>query len=396
MNVENVRRDFPLYERRFNGSPPIYTDSACVTLKPNQVIGAMSRYYREFPACAGRSSHALGREVSEEVKRAREAVRKFIGAGRPEEVIFTRNTTEGINLVANSLKLGNGDAVLTSDKEHNSGLVPFLLLEKKGVRHKTFQFGDLGDFEKKLTGDVKLVSTAITSNLDGTSQPAKEMAALAHGNGSLVLLDGAQAVPNRKTSVKELDADFLAFSGHKMLGPSGTGALYGKLDFLKALNPFMVGGGTVKNSTQEDFEMEDVPERFEAGLQDYAGILGLAEAVKYLQRIGMENVERHEQELNGYLSKGLAGPGMAILGDADPKSRGGVISFNIEGIHHHEVAGILHESANIMIRSGMHCAHSWFNSHSMDGSARISLYLYNTKEECDAIIEAIGKIKRLI
>lgn len=395
MNVEKLREDFPTYQSKIHNMPIIYADSACVTLKPNQVIDAMNRYYKEYPACAGRSNHSFARKVTEEVHNSRKTIQRFINAKSEKEIIFTRNTTEGMNLIANSLKLQEGDAVLTSDKEHNSGLIPFQLLKKKGIKHKSFRFGDLEDFKKKLTDDVKLVSTLVTSNLDGTSQPVEEMIKLAHRNGSLVLLDCAQAVPHKEIDVKKLDVDFLAFSGHKMLGPSGIGVLYGKFNLLEDLNQFIVGGETVKNSTIDNFEIEDIPERFEGGLQDYAGIIGLAEAVRYLQKIGMKNIEKHEQELNQYISGEFQKIGISILGDPDPRKRSGIISFNLNGIQHHEVAGILNES-NIMIRSGMHCVHSWFNAHNIDGSARVSLYFYNTREECDTIIEEIKKIKKLL
>ncbi|MBS1266294.1 MAG: Cysteine desulfurase [Candidatus Woesearchaeota archaeon] len=394
MNINQIKKDFPIYNQKINGMIPIYMDSACVTLKPNQVIKAINKYYKEFPACAGRSGHTYGRKVTEEINHARKIMQDFIRAKRKEEIVFTRNTTEGINLIANSLNLKSGDTVLTSDKEHNSNLIPFQLLQEKGIIHKIFNFGDIEDFKSKLTEDVKLVSTVFTSNLDGTSQPIEEMIRLAHKDKSLILVDGAQAVPHKEINVKKLDADFLVFSGHKMLGPSGTGVLYGKLHLLEELKPFLVGGDTVKNSTYTGYEPEDIPERFEAGLQNYAGIIGLAEAAEYLKKIGMKNIEKHEYKLNQYISGKLIDMGITLLGDTDPSKRGGIISFNIKGVHHHEVAGILNESSNIMIRSGMHCVHSWFNKHGLDGSARISLYLYNTKEECDILIEEIRKIKK--
>lgn len=396
MNIEKIREDFQIYNREINGKTPIYMDSACVTLKPNQVVDAMNKYYYEFPACASRSSHFFGKEVTEKIHEARIIVQKFINARKKSEIIFTRNTTEGINLIANSIKLEKGDAILISDKEHNSCLIPFQLLKDKGIVLKIFEFGSLNDFQDKLTKDVKLVATAITSNLDGTSNPVKEIIKLSHKNKSLVLLDGAQAVPHKEINVKKLDCDFLAFSGHKMLGPSGVGVLYGKIKLLEKLNQFIVGGETVKNSTYENFEIEDIPERFEAGLQNYSGIIGLAEAIKYLQKIGIKNIQKHEQELNQYISERLIEIGIEILGGNDYKKRSGIISFNIKGIHPHEVAGILNESSNIMVRSGLHCVHSWFNANQIDGSVRISLYIYNTKEECDIFLEEITKINKLI
>jgi len=395
-NVEKIREDFPIYKRKINGKPIIYMDSACASLKPIQVIDAINRYYKEFPACAGRSGHRLGREVSEEIFNARRSIQKFINAKKANEIIFTRNTTEGINLVANSLGLKKGGKVLTSDKEHNSGLLPFLLLQQRGIKHETFKFGDLDDFQQKMDKDVKLVSVVHVSNLDGTINPIKEIIKIAHEYGSLTLIDGAQSVPHQEIDVRKLDCDFLAFSGHKMLGPSGTGVLYGKEHLLEELKPFMIGGGCVRNSTYESFELEEIPARFEAGLQNYAGIMGLGEASRYLKKVGMKNIKEHEQRLNKLISEEFTSLGISILGGNDATKRAGIISFNINGMNPHEVAGILNESANIMIRSGMHCVHSWFNAHGINGSARVSLYLYNTKAECEILIEEIKKIMMLV
>jgi cysteine desulfurase/selenocysteine lyase len=392
MNVEKIRKDFSIFEKQINGRPVIYMDSACVSLKPIQVINAIKRYYDEFPSCAGRSMHTFGKEVSKEVHNSREAIKRFINAKKANEIIFTKNTTEGINLIANSLNLKEGDTVLTSDKEHNSGLLPFQQLKRKGIKHEIFKFGDLEDFQNKLDKHVKLVSVAHTSNLDGTSNPIKEIIKRAHENESLVLIDGAQSTPHKEVNVKKMNMDFLTFSGHKMLGPSGTGILYGKHDLLQTLDSPIIGGNTVKNSTYNSYEIEEIPARFEDGLQNYAGIIGLAEASRYLKKIGFKNIESHEQKLNKLISDGFYDLGIEILGNSDPEKRGGIVSFNIKGIDNHEIAGILNESSNIMIRSGMHCVHSWFNARGLEGSARISLYLYNTKEECETLIHQIKKI----
>jgi len=390
MNEIKIKKDFPILEKNIT-----YLDSACVTLRPKQVIDKISEYYLEFPSCSNRSAHYLSRKVTSEIDKSRNLIKKFINANKKEEIIFTKNTTEGINLIANSLKLNHGDSVLLSTKEHNSTLVPFQRLKSKGINIKFFKFGNIKDFKKKLTKDVKLIATVMTSNIDGTSNPVKDIINLSHKNNSLVLFDGAQYIPHKKINVKKLGIDFLAFSGHKMLGPSGTGILYGKLGLLKNLNQFIIGGETTKNSTYNYFESEDVPKKFEAGLQNYAGIIGLGEAVKYLNKIKMKNIEKHETKLNKYLTSKLLKLGAIIIGGKDAKKRAGIISFNISGIDPHEISGILNES-NIMIRSGMHCAHSWFNANNLNGSARISLYLYNTIEDCDKIIYEIKKIVNLI
>jgi len=396
LNVEKIRKDFPVLGKQINGMPIIYMDSACVSLKPVQVINAINKYYNEFPACGGRSEHKLGKRVGEEIYNTRKIIKNFIGARRVNEIIFTKNSTEGINLLMNSLDLRKGDVVLTSDKEHNSVLLPIQLLKKKGIKHNIFRFGDVEDFKKKLTREVKLVSTAHISNLDGTINPIEKIIKLSHRNRSIVLVDAAQSAGHKKINVRKLGADFLVFSGHKVFGPSGTGVLYGKLDLLKRLKPFIVGGSTAKDSTYEDYEIEDVPERFEAGLQDYAGIIGLGEAIKYLTAIGIKNIQTHEQKLNRLISEEFIRLGIDILGNANPEDRSSIVSFNIKGISPHEVAGILNESANIMIRSGRHCVHSWFNANNLEGSARISLSAYNTEEECWKLIKEIKKIKSLV
>ncbi|MGV8150400.1 MAG: aminotransferase class V-fold PLP-dependent enzyme [Candidatus Woesearchaeota archaeon] len=390
-----IREDFPLYKRIINKKPIIYMDSACMTLKPRQVIACMDKYYDEYPACSGRSSHALGKQVTEEVEKSRITIQKFINARNSREIIFTKNTTESINLIANGYPLQKGDVVLLSDKEHNSVLIPFLKLRKKGIIVKTFKFGDIDDFKKQLTPNVKLIATALVSNIDGTSNPINELCNLAHKNNSLVLGDGAQSIPYYETDVRKTDIDFLAFSGHKLLGPTGTGVLYGKMSCLEKLDTYIVGGSTVKDSYHDSFEIEQIPQRFEAGLQNYSGILGLAEAIRYIQKIGTKNIRAHVVELNKIITAKLVSIGAEIIGPIDAEKRGGIISFNIKGISNHEIAEMLNTSSNIMIRSGMHCAHSWFNNQKINGSARISLYIYNTKEEVNILNDVIMNIAKL-
>ncbi len=395
MDIEKIREDFPVLKRMFRGKPIIYLDNACVSLRPRQVINAMDKYYEQYPACAGRSIHKLGNEVTEKYEKSREEIAKFISA-KEREIIFTRNTTEGINLLVNSLKLEEGDVVLGTDKEHNSNLLPWQFLSKrKGVRRDIVHSNKDGtfnmeDFENKVK-NAKVVSMVHTSNLDSYTIPAKEIVKKAHKAGALVILDCAQSVPHKEINVKELDADFIAFSGHKMLGPS-IGVLYGKYHLLEELEPFLVGGDTVKNTTYESCELEEPPARFEAGLQNYAGAMGLAEAVRYLKAIGMMDVEKHEKELSGFIIDGLSSLGIDVIG---PKERGGVISFNINGINHHDAAIMLDELANIAVRSGQFCVHSWFNANKIEGAIRASLYIYNTKEEAEVLINTIKDITKL-
>lgn len=397
MLPETLRFDFPILQKRIAGKPIIYFDNACMTLKPTPVIAAMDDYYENFPACVGRSAHKLGKLATERYAKAREKVAKLIGA-KPEEVVFTRNTTEGINLIANCFNLKSGDVVLTTDKEHNSNLLPWQQLKEKGVVHRicfskpdgTF---DLESFKKNLDGTVKLVSMVHTSNLDGTTIPVEQIIKLAHANGSLVLLDAAQSVPHKKIDVKKMDVDFLAFSGHKMCGPTGVGVLYGKFELLKQLKPFMVGGDTVKTTTYTSAEFLLPPEKFEAGLQNYAGAIGLGTAAEYLQKIGLENIEKHEIELNKFITEEISKiPGVKILGPQNPELRGGIISFVVEGMDMHYIAQLLDNLENIAVRSGQHCVHSWFNANKVPGSVRASLYFYNTKEEAKIFIDTLKKI----
>ena len=400
LDINKIRADFSVLSPK-SGKPPVYLDSACMSLKPNQVVEAMNDYYFNFPAC-DRSLHKLGSTVTKKVKEARELVAKFINAKNLDEIIFTRNTTEGINLLANSLGLVKGDIVLISDKEHNSNLIPWLLLRDKiGIEVKIISSNADGGFNldnfSKLISGVKLVSIVHTSNLDGVTNPAKEIIEIAHKNGALVCLDAAQSIPHRKIDVQDLDVDFLAFSGHKMLGPTGTGVFYGKAEFLEKLSPFLVGGDTVEFSTYDSYKMLPVPEKFEAGLQNYAGIIGLGEAVKYLRQFDFKDVAEHELKLNSYITTELKKiSGINIIGPEDPKLRSGIINFYIEGTDMHKFVIMLDEMANIEIRSGQHCVHSWFADKKIYNSARVSLYLYNTIEEAEAFITNLKKIIEIL
>jgi cysteine desulfurase/selenocysteine lyase len=402
MDTDRIRRDFPVLQRIIKGKPIRYMDSACMSLKPRQVIDAVVEYYENYPACAGRSVHRLSHEVEEARLKARETIKDFIGAKKTEEVIFTRNTTEGLNLVTNSLQLNQGDVVLTTDREHNSSLVTCqLLASRKNVKHIVVKSApdstfDLDAFQKVLTPEVKLISFVWSSNLDGYTLPVEEILGIAHDNGSLILLDAAQTAPHHEMNVGKLGVDFLAFSGHKMLGPTGTGIVYVKEEHYDRLDPYNVGGETVDWSTLEEHKFLEPPEKYEAGLQNYAGELGFAAAVRYLKSIGMKKIEKHENELNQMMHNGLSRiDGATIIGVTDPSHRGGITSFNIEGVMYHDVAMIMNRNYNLMVRSGQHCVHSWFNENGIEGSVRASLYLYNTKEEVETLIEAADTIAKL-
>ena len=401
LNIEKIRADFNILKEG-NKYTPIYFDSACMSLKPTQVIDAMNDYYLNYPACAGRSSHRLGDTVTKKVKEARQLIAKFINAKKEDEIIFTRNTTEGINLFANSIGLASGDIVLISDKEHNSNLVPWLLLRDKiGIVVKIISGNEDGSFNldnfRQIIAGAKIVSIVHTSNLDGATNPIKEIIDIAHKNNVLVFVDAAQSIAHNKIDVNDLDVDFLAFSGHKMLGPTGTGVLYGKSKLLEKLEPYNVGGDTVEYSTYTDYKFLPVPEKFEAGLQDYAGIIGLGEAVKYLNQFNFDEIKEHELELNTYITEEIGKiPQIKIIGPKNPRDRSGIIDFYIEGTDMHKFAIMLDEMANISIRSGQHCVHSWFADKKILNSARVSLYIYNTIEEAKVFITNLNKIIKIL
>jgi cysteine desulfurase / selenocysteine lyase len=403
VDLNKLRQDFPILRETPGQKPVVYLDTACQSLRPQAVMDAMNTYYNQYSACGGRSMHHLAAEVTHRCDQTRALAAKFFGASRKEEIIFTRNTTEGINLVANSLPWQSGDEILISDKEHNSNLIPWQKTARqkgtllKFVPYTADNLFDLDAFNRLLTPKVKLVSLGFSSNLDGVTIPAAEVIKKAHQNGSLVLLDAAQTAPHYKIDVKKLDVDFLALSGHKMLGPSGTGILYGKYKLLEELEPFLVGGDTVATSTYDSCEFLPPPEKFEAGLQDYAGIMGLGAAFQYLQAIGFDAIQKQETQLNEFVTAAIRDvPGLTIIGPADPKLRGGILTFTIQGIDSHRVALMLDQMANITVRSGQHCVHSWFNAHQIKGSVRASFYFYNTQDEAAFLVSNLIKIRKVL
>jgi cysteine desulfurase / selenocysteine lyase len=402
-DVLKLRQDFPILQKKFEGKSLVYFDNACMSLRPQPVIDEITRYYTELSGCAGRSNHRLAQGVSEAVDVARVKVQKFLHAKFKEEIIFTRNTTEGINLVARSLNLEADDVVLTSGKEHNSNLVPWLKLVKElGIVHKIIpqkqdNSFDMVAFKKLLTKEVKLVAIVQTSNLDGVTFPIKEIAKLAYKVGALVLVDAAQSAPHQKIDVQDLGADFVAFSGHKLMGPSGMGVLYGKKKHLEKMDGFLVGGDTVEWTTYTGYKHLPIPEKFEAGLQDYAGIMGLGIAVEYLSKIGWENIRQQELKLNTIITEGLEGEKrVRIIGPKDPALRGGIVAFTLDGADPHQIALLLDSTAGIAVRSGQHCVHSWFDAHKIKGSIRASLYVYNTVEEAEYFVESLKKILAVV
>ena len=393
MDVSKIRRDFPILNSE---NSPAYLDSACMTLRPRQVIDAVTEYYTDYPACGGRSVHKLSWQVTENFEMARDSLRRFLGAEKSSEIVFTKNATEGMNIVASGLNLGKGDKVLTSDKEHNANVVPWHHLAKyKGIEYdvlpaKDNYYFDIELLKEKLTSDIKLFSFIHTSNLDGYTNPAKEIVEICHDKNVKVMIDAAQSVPHQDVNVVDLDVDFAAISAHKFCGPSGMGALYGKYDELSSLIPPFVGGSTVVNSTYNDYKLLPPPSCFEPGLQDYAGAIGSGVAADYITKIGRKNIYEHEIKLNTLMTERLKNvDGIEIVGPPNPKERGGIMSFNLKGWDPTEIAMHLDEEYNIAIRSGMHCVHSWFNSRGIDGTARSSVYFYNTEDEVKVFTDAI-------
>lgn len=396
MDVTRIRRDFPLLTAE---SPLIYFDNACATLKPESVLAAMDAYNREFPTCGGRSINRLGERVTAEVQKAREQVRQFINAKQTEEIVFVRNTTEGLNLLAHTVALQPGDTILLTDKEHNSNLVPWqLAAARTGAVVQTVSTHEDGTFDLVAyqtalqSGSVKVVAMGLVSNLDGVAIPGAEVVRLAHEHDALVIFDAAQAAPHQSLDVQALGVDFLVFSGHKLCGPSGTGVVYGRHDLLATWPPFIAGGSTVASTTYTDHELLASPERFEGGTQDYAGIIGLGAAVEYISKLGLPAIAAHETALNQYATAALSElPEVTVIGP-DATQRGGIVSFYVGGIDIHQIAITLDRSSDVMVRSGQHCVHSWFTARNIYGSVRVSFYVYNTTTEIDQFVTGLRDV----
>lgn len=403
IDVEKIRQDFPIFNQKIRGRPYIYLDNAATSQRPKQVIDAMNDYYQMYNATIHRAIYKLGEKATEAYEGAREKVAKFINAS-PEEIIFVRNTTEAINLVSYSWGRSNireGDKILLTVMEHHSNIVPWQLLAKEKKAHLEFiDIDDEGllkmdDFEKFMNEEIKLMGLVHVSNVLGTINPIKEMVNLAHKNGALVLVDAAQSVPHMPVDVREINCDFLAFSGHKMLGPTGIGVLYGKRELLEDMDPFLGGGDMIKEVHLREASWDELPWKFEAGTSNVAGAIGLGAAVDYLTNIGMRNVREHEKELTKYAIDKMVGiKGISIYGPKNIESRGGVISFNLGDIHPHDIASIL-DNEGIAIRAGHHCAQPLIERLGVVGTARASFYIYNTEREVDYLVNALEKVKKV-
>ena len=404
-DIEKIRADFPiLQEIHHDDVPLIYLDNAASSQKPNAVIDALADYYRRYNSNVHRGIHKLSEEATAAYENSRIKVQKFINASSKREVIFTRGTTESINLVAHTwgrTNLGAGDVVVTTVMEHHSNIVPWqMLAQEKGftikyVSVKDDGLLDLDEYQRILRdGNVKLVAVIHSSNVLGTINPIAEMTKQAHENGALMLVDGAQSVPHMSVDVQELDVDFLAFSGHKMCAPTGIGILYGKETLLEAMPPWMGGGDMIDRVTLEGSTWNELPYKFEAGTPIIAGAIGFGYAVDYLSNIGMADVFAHEREIAEYAMERLEEvTGVTVIGPP-AEHRGGVTAFTVDSIHAHDMAQIL-DGEGIAVRAGHHCAMPLHDRFNISATARASFYLYNTKAEVDALIDGIYTAKKL-
>ena len=397
-DAEKIRADFPLLQQSVNGHPLVYLDNGATSQKPQAVIDALVRYYTTENANVHRGVHTLSQQATDDYEAARAKIRQLINAAHDHEIIFTRGATESINLVAQSYgrqNIGPGDEIIISNMEHHSNIVPWqMLCQEKNATLRVVPINDSGEllmdeYEQMLSPRTKLVAITHVSNALGTIQPAAQIVALARAHGALTLLDGAQAIPHIPIDVRQLDCDFYAFSGHKLYGPTGTGALYGKTQLLDAMPPVYGGGEMIKSVTFEHTTYNDLPYKFEAGTPNIAGAIGLGAAIDYLQNIGYDAIAAHEHQLLQYGAQALASiGGLRIIGTSPHKA--GILSFVIDNIHPHDIGTIL-DTQGIAIRTGHHCAQPVMQRFQIPATARASLAIYNTKADLDALARAIDR-----
>jgi cysteine desulfurase / selenocysteine lyase len=397
-DVAKIRKDFPILESLIHGKSLCYLDNAATTQKPQSVINAISEYYTKTNSNIHRGVHYLSEAATRDYENARTTVKNFINAGSEKEIIFTRGTTESINLLAHSFckNFNVNDAVLISEMEHHSNIVPWQLLAgDKKFKLKVVPIDDNGElrmdeFEKMLTPEVKLVSVTYVSNSLGTVNPVREIINKSHAKNIPVMLDAAQAVNHFTVDVQELDCDFMAFSGHKLYGPTGIGVLYGKEEYLEKLPPFMGGGDMISKVTFESTTFNELPYKFEAGTPDIAGVIGLGKAIEYLEEIGLNKIAAYEADLLDYAVKELAAvKGVRILGT--PAKRAGVVSFILENIHPHDIGTFL-DFEGVAVRTGHHCTQPVMDKFNVPATSRASFAFYNTKEEVDTLVAAVKKV----
>ena len=403
---ESLRNDFPVLERKVrDGKKLVYLDNAATTQKPIQVIDAISDYYKNNNSNIHRAVHALAEESTEAFEQTRDKVAEFLNTKDSQEIIFVKGTTEAINLVANAWGRDNvkeGDIIVTTEYEHHSNIVPWqLLTQDKKAQLKYIDIDDNGELmidqldEYLSTGKVKLVAFSHVSNVLGTITPAKEIISKCKNAGVKTLIDGAQAVPHMKVDLTELDCDFYAFSAHKMLGPTGVGVLWAKKEILEKMIPYQGGGDMIREVHKYETTWNDLPYKFEAGTPNIADVIGFKTAIEYLQKIGMENIRNHELELTKYALEQMEKvPGITLYGTKEPKKRGGVVSFNFNDVHPHDVGTII-DKDGVAIRSGHHCAQVLMEKLNVAATNRASFYIYTTKEEIDALITALQNVAKV-
>ncbi|MGE5862798.1 MAG: cysteine desulfurase [Nitrososphaerales archaeon] len=406
LEINKIRKDFPILTRKINGKPFIYFDNAATTQKPLSVINKISDYYSSYNSNIHRAVYDIAEEATDAYELTRKKVCKFINASSTDEIIFTRNATEAINLVAYSWgrkNIKNGDVIILSEHEHHSNIVPWQILAKeKNAELKFLKIDETGnlnlnelEFYLNNNNNIKLISLCHMSNALGNIVPIDQIIDMVHGYGIPIFVDGAQSVPHIKTDVTSLDCDFLAFSAHKMLGPTGVGILYTKKNILEEMDPFISGGDMIKEVHKENTSFNDLPYRFEAGTPNIADVIGFSAALDYLNEIGMDNIRSHEIDLTKYALKRMSElKQIKLYGDTNIRNRGGIISFNLGDIHPHDLATILNNHG-IAIRSGHHCAQILMEKLDVSATSRASFYIYNTKEEINIFINALGEAIKL-
>lgn len=403
INPEIIKKDFPIFNQDIHGRKLVYLDNGATTQKPLQVIEAMAGYNKIAHGNPHRGAHKLSVEATKAYNSSKETVRKFINAKSTEEIIFTRNTTESLNLIAYSYGrefINEGDEILLAISEHHSNILPWqrLAKERKAILKYMYLNAEgripLDEIKNKISEKTKLVSVGHMSNVLGTIHPVEEIIHHAHRVGAVVVVDGAQSAPHMKVDVQGMDADFFVFSGHKMLGPMGIGVLYGKKEILEKMSPFLLGGDMIEYVYEQEATFAPLPYRLEAGTQNVEGAVGIKAAMEYLEKIGLDKIEEHEKELTQYaLDRMLSLPYIDIIGPKDLEMRGGLISFTIDGIHPHDIATIL-DSYGVAIRAGHHCAQPLMRFLDLHATSRISFYLYNTKDDVDQFIEGVKNVRK--
>jgi len=404
-DVNEIRKDFPILERLAHGRPLVYLDNAATSQKPRQVIDALVHYYEHYNAAIHRGLHTLAEEATAAYEASRVKAGRFINAGNPEqEIIFTRNTTESLNLVANAWGrkfLRPRDEIVLTAMEHHSNLVPWQLIAlATGAKLRLIEIDGDGrlvwdDVLAKIGERTKVVAITQMSNVLGTINPVREIADLAHRAGAIVVVDGAQSVPHMPVDVQALDCDFLAFSSHKMLGPTGVGVLYGKRELLEAMDPFLGGGSMIKRVMDEESTYADLPQKYEAGVPNIADVIAFGAAIDYLEALGMDAVRAHEMALTQYAIDALSSlDGIRLFGPRDARDKGGAVTFNYRDLHPHDVSQVL-DQHGVAIRAGHHCAQPLMRRLDTVATARASLYLYNREDEIDALVEAIRASDRI-